>query len=47
VGVAKLLRPDLYVRALEEVDLDWLAERGVKGVLVDVDNTLVRGSRAR
>ena len=39
--VAKLLRPDLYVRALEEVDLDWLAERGVKGVLVDVDNTLV------
>ena len=26
---------------MEDVDLDWLAERGVRGLLLDVDNTLV------
>jgi putative phosphatase len=40
-GLARKLRPDLCVKALEDVDLDWLAARGVRGVLLDVDNTLV------
>ncbi|MCD6352542.1 MAG: YqeG family HAD IIIA-type phosphatase [Armatimonadetes bacterium] len=40
--LARWLKPDLYVQAVEDVSLDWLADRGVEGVLLDVDNTLTR-----
>lgn len=36
----ELLRPDLYVASLEDVDLDALAARGIKGLLIDRDKTL-------
>jgi hypothetical protein len=39
--LARRLRPDLYVDGLEDVDLGWLEARGVRGILIDVDNTLV------
>lgn len=38
--LASRLRPDLMVGALEDVDLDWLAHRDIRGILLDVDNTL-------
>jgi hypothetical protein len=37
---ADRLRPDMLVRGVEDVDLDALAARGVRGILMDVDNTL-------
>lgn len=36
----ELLRPDMYVASLEGVDLDALAARGIKGLLIDRDKTL-------
>lgn len=38
-----MLEPDLHVASVADVDLAWLLERGVRGVLVDVDDTLVPG----
>ncbi|MBC7288214.1 MAG: YqeG family HAD IIIA-type phosphatase [Armatimonadetes bacterium] len=35
------MRPDLLVHAIEEIDLDWLHARGVRGLLLDVDNTIL------
>ncbi|MGD9519835.1 MAG: YqeG family HAD IIIA-type phosphatase [Armatimonadota bacterium] len=42
MGLCRWLRPDLIVRAMEDVDLDALAARGIRGILLDVDNTLTR-----
>lgn len=40
------LRPGLYASSLSEVDLVCLAAQGVKGIVFDIDNTVVRwGSR--
>ena len=36
----ELFRPDQYVSALERVDLDELADMGIRGLLVDRDRTL-------
>lgn len=33
--------PDLYVESIYEIDLQQLAARGVKGIITDLDNTLV------
>jgi HAD superfamily phosphatase (TIGR01668 family) len=38
---AKVFRPDAYARRLSSVSLDDLAARGFRGVIVDLDNTLV------
>ena len=38
-------RPKLYARAINQIDPDELRERGVRGAIVDLDNTLV-GFRA-
>jgi HAD superfamily phosphatase (TIGR01668 family) len=38
----KQLIPDLYVDSVFDIDLDKLAERGIKGIITDLDNTLVR-----
>lgn len=36
----EILRPDLYVASLEDIDLDVLSARGIKGLLIDRDKTL-------
>ncbi len=33
--------PDAYARGLAEISLDRLAQMGVRGIIVDLDNTLV------
>jgi len=37
----KLLRPDQTVGSIYEIDLRALRERGIRGVIADLDNTLV------
>ena len=36
-----MLNPDLYVRTVNDIDLDALAARGVDTLLMDLDNTLL------
>ncbi|HUX14953.1 MAG TPA: YqeG family HAD IIIA-type phosphatase [Phycisphaerae bacterium] len=47
--MGSLLRPTRLVEAVWEVDLDWLAGRGIRGLVLDLDNTLVEweGTGAR
>ncbi len=33
--------PDLIVDKVEDIDLDFLKKKGVKGLILDIDNTLV------
>ena len=40
-GAMSLFEPDLYYRSVADIDLDELAQRGVKTLLLDLDNTLV------
>ena len=37
----KLLTPDVYVDSVFHIHLDKLKERGIKGLIIDIDNTLV------
>ncbi len=37
----KLLYPDLYLESIYELDFDKLAQRGIRGLIADLDNTLV------
>ncbi|KAB3527595.1 YqeG family HAD IIIA-type phosphatase [Alkaliphilus serpentinus] len=37
----KLLTPDLFVDSIFQLNLDTLKERGIKGLIIDIDNTLV------
>ncbi len=39
--MGKGLQPDLFVKSIFTMDVDWLLERGIKGVLLDIDNTLI------
>ena len=39
--VRNLLRPVRLAEAIWEIDLDWLASRGIRGLILDLDNTLV------
>lgn len=36
-----MLKPDLYYRSVTDIDLDDLGSRGVRVLLLDLDNTLV------
>jgi len=36
-----LFCPDLYVESIYELDLHFLKEKNIKGILVDLDNTLL------
>jgi HAD superfamily phosphatase (TIGR01668 family) len=36
-----LLLPDLYVESVYEIDLAELKKRGIKGIITDLDNTLI------
>lgn len=38
---ARAVIPDAYASRLEEIDLDELAAKGLQGIIVDLDNTLV------
>ncbi len=40
-GAMSLFEPDLYYRAVTDIDLDELMHRGVRTLLLDLDNTLV------
>ena len=37
----KFLYPDLLYDKIEDIDLDTLKEKGIKGFILDIDNTLV------
>lgn len=37
----KLLYPDLYLESIYELDFNELSNRGIKGLIADLDNTLV------
>lgn len=39
--MGKGLQPDLYIKSIFSLDINWLKERNIKGLLVDIDNTLV------
>lgn len=43
--VLKMLLPDLYVKSIHEIDLDALKERGIRGIITDLDNTLIEWDR--
>src|SRR5699024_9358670 len=42
----KKLLPKQYERSIYHIDLDVLKERGIKGIITDLDNTLVEWDRA-
>ena len=35
--------PNAYVKSIFEIDIEKLADSGVKGIITDLDNTLVGG----
>jgi uncharacterized protein len=39
----RMLAPDLHVASVTDVSVAWLRQRGVSGVLIDADDTLVPG----
>ncbi|GAA0354029.1 YqeG family HAD IIIA-type phosphatase [Bacillus horti] len=41
----KQLLPDMHAHSIYEIDLDELKERGVKGIITDLDNTLIEWDR--
>ncbi|WP_025027616.1 YqeG family HAD IIIA-type phosphatase [Caldalkalibacillus mannanilyticus] len=41
----KKLLPDLHVDSIYDIDLEALKKRGVKGIITDLDNTLIEWDR--
>lgn len=41
----QLLLPDLYVSSIQAIDLDQLKQQGIKGMITDLDNTLIEWNR--
>lgn len=42
MGIVKnLFMPNAYVQSVFEIDIEKLASNGVKGIITDLDNTLV------
>jgi HAD superfamily phosphatase (TIGR01668 family) len=39
---SRFLRPDFCFRRIVDIDLDWVRSLGVRGLLLDMDNTLTR-----
>ena len=39
--IKKLFMPNAYVKSIFEIDIEKLADSGVKGIITDLDNTLV------
>ncbi|WP_406676387.1 YqeG family HAD IIIA-type phosphatase [Moorella sp. ACPs] len=42
----ELLQPDLYVRSLRDIPLAALKARGIRGLIIDLDNTVTEWGRA-
>ncbi|AOQ24293.1 hypothetical protein MTAT_09350 [Moorella thermoacetica] len=42
----RLLQPDLYVRSLCDIPLAHLKARGIRGLIIDLDNTVTEWGRA-
>jgi HAD superfamily phosphatase (TIGR01668 family) len=42
---ARGLRPDYCFNRVEHITTSWLTERGIAGVLLDIDNTITRWER--
>jgi len=40
-----ILRPRLFLQSIYEIDLPRLARRGIRGLILDLDNTLVGYNR--
>lgn len=38
------LKPDMIINSISEFPLDELVKKGIKGIVFDIDNTLVRAS---
>ncbi|MCG0278415.1 MAG: YqeG family HAD IIIA-type phosphatase [Thermanaeromonas sp.] len=38
----RYLRPDLYVKSLQDVPLEHLSRRGIRGLIIDLDNTVTQ-----
>lgn len=43
--ITSLLIPDLHVDSIYDIDLVQLKQRGVKGIITDLDNTLIEWDR--
>jgi HAD superfamily phosphatase (TIGR01668 family) len=43
--ILKKLLPDLHVNSIYDIDLEALKGRGVKGIITDLDNTLIEWDR--
>jgi HAD superfamily phosphatase (TIGR01668 family) len=37
----RILRPRLFVQSIYDIDLDRLVDRGMRGLILDLDNTLI------
>ncbi len=42
----QILQPQLFVQSIYDIDLNRLVERGVRGLILDLDNTLVGWNQA-
>jgi hypothetical protein len=40
-GFWHYLRPDYFANSFYEIDADWLISKGLKGLMIDVDNTIM------
>jgi HAD superfamily phosphatase (TIGR01668 family) len=41
MGFSRLLKPDLFFNSIHEIEADVLKRHDIKGLLVDLDNTLI------
>ena len=39
--IGESVTPDLYVHSLVDIDFDFLSEKGIKGIILDLDNTVL------
>jgi len=37
----ELLQPDEYIVSVFDIDLDGIKDKGIRGLIIDIDNTLV------
>ena len=37
----KLLCPDIYISSIYDMDFEYLQKKNIKGILIDLDNTLL------
>lgn len=42
LGLLKIFYPKIYVSSVTRIQIEWLKELGIKGILFDLDNTIIR-----